>query len=150
MIQRPKYPSLSWFSCLEIHLQFCFSPARKSIFCLVISDLWLVSNIQNIVISASLIKCIRSTTLSVLAVHFPIPFALFVVGVWERSFRNFWRYFEKRVILESKSLSDLDFSFILLNKASPQSHLKYIFFLRFCAFLAPHLLLSSADLSYFY
>lgn len=129
MIQRPKQPSLSWFSCLEIHLQFCFSPARKSIFSLVISDLWLVSSIQNIVISASLIKCIRSTTLSVLALHFPIQLALFVVGVLEKSFRNFCRYFKTEHDSWIKITIRFGFSFHLL-KAFPQSYLKYIFFFK--------------------
>lgn len=63
-----KSPSILLFTC------------QKKI-SLVISDLWLVGSIQNIVISASLIKCFRSTTLSILALHFPIPLALFVVGV---------------------------------------------------------------------
>lgn len=127
MIQRPNQPSHSWCSCLEIHLQFCFSPARKSIFALVISDLWLVSSIQNIVISASLIKCIRSTTLSVLALHFPIQPVLFVVGVLENSFRNFCRYFEKERDSWIKMTIRFGFFFHLL-KAFPQSYLKHIFF----------------------
>lgn len=52
-----------------------------------------------------------------------------ICGWGVRSFRDFCRYFGKRVILESK-LSGLDFSFILVNKAFPRLLLKYILFFK--------------------